>query len=238
MGGETIGARGNSDDGVRDSCLSGLYSAGSDSQSTSESSEHKKGKTNGESGTGAHIKDFLKKYDLVDCASVKCPMLPPNNLGPDESGVSVNETQFKGMIGYQANSKESHFVVMKRIFRYLKGTSNLGLWYPKGLGFDLKAYLDSDYAGCNLDRKSTSGGCQILRGKLVCWSVKKQTFVAMSLAEAEYVPTAGCCAQVLWVKSQLADYDVLYDKVPILWDNTSAITISNNPVLHSRIKTY
>ncbi|GJY53921.1 hypothetical protein Tco_0445585 [Tanacetum coccineum] len=124
----------------------------------------------------AHIKDFLKKYDLVDCASVKCPMLPPNNLGPDESGVSVNETQLKGMIGY------------------LKGTSNLGLWYPKGLGFDLKAYLDSDYAGCNLDRKSTSGGCQILRGKLVCWSVKNQTFVAMSLAEAEYVPTAGCCA--------------------------------------------
>ncbi|GKC26436.1 retrovirus-related pol polyprotein from transposon TNT 1-94 [Tanacetum coccineum] len=145
-----------------------------------------------------YVKDLLKKYDLADCALVKCPMLPPNNLGPDESGVSVNETL------YQANLKESHLVAVKRIFKYLKGTLNLGLWYLKGSGFDLKAYSDSDYAGCNLDRKSTSGGCQILGGKLI--------------------------------KSQLADYDVLYDKVPIFCDNTSAIAISNNPVLHSRRK--
>ncbi|GJY76302.1 retrovirus-related pol polyprotein from transposon TNT 1-94, partial [Tanacetum coccineum] len=145
-----------------------------------------------------YVKDLLKKYDLADCTSVKCPMLPPNNLGPDESGVSVNETQ------YQANPKESHLVAVKRIFRYLKCTPNLGLWYPKGLGFNLKAYSDSDYAGCNLDRKSTSGGCQILGGKLI--------------------------------KSQLADYDVLYDKEPIFCDNTSAIAISNNPVLHFRTK--
>ncbi|GJX29652.1 retrovirus-related pol polyprotein from transposon TNT 1-94 [Tanacetum coccineum] len=155
------------------------------------------------------------------CALVKCPMLPPNNLGPDESRVSVNVTLFRGMIGslmyltasrpdiqfstclcarYQANPKESHLVAIKRIFRYLKGTPNLCLWYPKGSGFDLNAYSDSDYAGCNLDRKSTSGGCQILGGKL------------------------------------LADYDVLYDKIPIFCDNTSAIAISNNPVLHSRTK--
>ncbi|GKD43062.1 retrovirus-related pol polyprotein from transposon TNT 1-94, partial [Tanacetum coccineum] len=142
-----------------------------------------------------YVKDLLKKYDLADCASVKCPMLPPNNLGPDESGVSVNETQ------YQANPKESHLVAVKRIFR-----------------------------------KSTSGGCQILGGKLVCWSAKKQTSVAMSSAEAEYVAAAGCCAQVLWIKSQLADYDVLCDKVLIFCDNTSAIAISNNRVLHSRTK--
>ncbi|GKC31187.1 hypothetical protein Tco_1038481 [Tanacetum coccineum] len=92
---------------------------------------------------------------------------------------------------YQANPKESHLVSVKRIFRYLKGTLNLGLWYPKGSGFNLKAYSDSDYAGCNLDRKSTSGGCQILGGKLVCWSAKKQSSVAMSSAEAEYVVAAG-----------------------------------------------
>ncbi|GJU01307.1 retrovirus-related pol polyprotein from transposon TNT 1-94 [Tanacetum coccineum] len=148
---------------------------------------------------------------LADCASVKCPMLPPNNLSPDESGVSVNGTRFGGMIRslmyitasrpdiqfstclcarYQDNAKESHLVAVKRIFKYLKGTPNLGLWYPKGLGFDLKAYSDSDYAGCNLDRKSTSGGCQILGGKLVCWSAKKQNSVAMSSTEAEYVAAA------------------------------------------------
>ncbi|GJZ55839.1 hypothetical protein Tco_0611032 [Tanacetum coccineum] len=111
-----------------------------------------------------YVKDLLKKYDLADSALVKCPMLPLNNLGPDESGVSV-----------------------------FKGTPNLGVWYPKGSGFDLKAYSDSDYAGCNLDRKSTSGGCQILGGKLVCWSVKKQSSVAMSSAEIEYVAAVGCC---------------------------------------------
>ncbi|GJR78554.1 hypothetical protein Tco_0149339 [Tanacetum coccineum] len=72
-----------------------------------------------------------------------------------------------------------------------------------------------DYAGCNLDRKSTSGGCQIFGGNLVCWSAKKQSSVAMSSTEAKYVPTAGCCAQVLWIKSQLANYDVLYDKVSL-----------------------
>ncbi|GKF20036.1 hypothetical protein Tco_0068674, partial [Tanacetum coccineum] len=76
----------------------------------------------------------------------------------------------------------------------------------------------------------------ILGGKLVCWSAKKQSSVAMSSAEAEYVVAASCCAQVLWIKSQLADYDVIYDKVPIFCDNTSAIAISNNPVLHSGIK--
>ncbi|GKB34925.1 uncharacterized mitochondrial protein-like protein, partial [Tanacetum coccineum] len=204
-----------------------------------------------------YVRDLLKKYDLANSAPVKCPMLPPNNLGPNESRVFVNETLFRGMIGslmyltarrpdmqfstclcarYQANPKESHLVAVKRIFRYLKGTPHLGLWYLKGSGFDLKAYSNSDYARCNLDRKSTSGGCQILGGKLVCWSTKKQNSVAMSSAEAEYVAAAGCYAQVLWIKSQLADYDVLYDKVPIFFDNTSAIAISNNPVLHSRTK--
>ncbi|GJV12877.1 hypothetical protein Tco_1354418 [Tanacetum coccineum] len=84
--------------------------------------------------------------------------------------------------------------------------------------------------------KSTSGGCQILGGKLVCWSAKKQSLVAMSSAQVEYVVVVGCCAKVLWIKSHFADYDVLYDKVPIFCDNTSVIAISNNPVLHSRIK--
>ncbi|GJY22077.1 hypothetical protein Tco_0394643 [Tanacetum coccineum] len=115
-------------------------------------------------------------------------MLPPNNFGPDESGVSVNETLFRGMIGslmyltasrpdiqfstclyarYQANPKESHLVDVKRIFRYLKETPNLGLWYPKGSGFDLKAYSDSDYAGCNLDRKIPSWVVRYLAENLI-----------------------------------------------------------------------
>ncbi|GJY12458.1 retrovirus-related pol polyprotein from transposon TNT 1-94 [Tanacetum coccineum] len=109
-------------------------------------------------------------------------------------------------------------------------------WYETLSKFLIQHKFIRDYAGCNLDIKSTSGGCQILGGKLVCWSAKKQSYVAMSSAEAGYIADVRCCAQLLWIKSQLADYDVLYDKVPIFCDNTSAIAISNNPVLHSRTK--
>ncbi|GJV14703.1 retrovirus-related pol polyprotein from transposon TNT 1-94 [Tanacetum coccineum] len=139
------------------------------------------------------VKDLLKKYDLVDSALVKCPMLPPNNLEPDESGVSVNETLFKVMIRalmyltasrpdiqfsicrcarYQDNPKESYLVAVKRIFKYLKGTLNLGLSYQKGSGFDLKAYSDLNHIGCNLDRKSS---------KYVLWKKMKEYTKNLSL---------------------------------------------------------
>ncbi|GJZ76310.1 retrovirus-related pol polyprotein from transposon TNT 1-94 [Tanacetum coccineum] len=155
-----------------------------------------------------YIRNLLKKYEIFDSSPVMTPMVSPNNLGLDLAGKLVNQTPYKGMIGcliyltatrldiqfltclcarYQANPKKSHLIVVKRIFKYLKGTSSLGLWYPKCSGFDLKGYSDSDYTGCNMDRKSTSGACQILGGKLVCWSAKKQQSVAMSSAKAEYV---------------------------------------------------
>ncbi|GJZ66567.1 retrovirus-related pol polyprotein from transposon TNT 1-94 [Tanacetum coccineum] len=174
-----------------------------------------------------YVKDLLKKYD-INGSSVKTPMVPPNNLGPDLNGKSINKTQYRGMIGslmyltasrldiqfstclcarYQANPKESHLIAVKRIFRYLKGTPSLGLWYLKCSGFDLKGYSESDYAGCNMDKKSTSSAYQLLGGKLVCWSVKKQQSIAMSSAEAEYVAAVGCRANILWMKSQLTDYD-------------------------------
>ncbi|GKE69032.1 hypothetical protein Tco_1527104, partial [Tanacetum coccineum] len=84
--------------------------------------------------------------------------------------------------------------------------------------------------------KSTFCACQILGGKLVCWSAKKQQSVAMSLAEAKYVAAVVCCASILWMKSQPSDYGIHYNMVPIFCDNTSGIAISNNPVLHSRTK--
>ncbi|GKE25579.1 retrovirus-related pol polyprotein from transposon TNT 1-94 [Tanacetum coccineum] len=120
---------------------------------------------------------------------------------------------------------------------------------PNKLGPDLagKQVNETSYRGMigslmylkstlTLDRKSTSGAYQILGRKLVCWSAKKQQSVAMSLAEAEYVVAAGRCASILLMKSQLSDYDIHYMMVPIFCDNTSAIAISNNPVLHSRTK--
>ncbi|GKB73461.1 retrovirus-related pol polyprotein from transposon TNT 1-94 [Tanacetum coccineum] len=96
------------------------------------------------------------------------------------------------------------------------GTPSLGLWYPKCSGFDLKGYSDAvviSSAGCNIDRKSTSGACQLLGGKLVYLSAKKQQSVAMYSANAKYVATAGCCANILWMKSQPSEYDIVYEKV-------------------------
>ena len=92
------------------------------------------------------------------------------------------------------------------------------------------------FAGCKLDRKSTTGGCPLLGGKLVSWTNKKQNSVSTSTAEAEYVAVGSCCAQVLWMRNQLLDYDLQLSKIPIYYDNTSAIAIANNPILHSKTK--
>ncbi|GJY04989.1 putative ribonuclease H-like domain-containing protein [Tanacetum coccineum] len=98
---------------------------------------------------------------------------------------------------YQVKPKVLHLHVVKRIFRYLKGQPKLGVWYPKDSPFDLVAYTDSDYAGASLDRKSITGGCQFLRCRLISWQCKKQTVVANSTTEAEYVAASSCCGQVL-----------------------------------------
>nr|GEZ46084.1 uncharacterized mitochondrial protein AtMg00810-like [Tanacetum cinerariifolium] len=129
---------------------------------------------------------------------------------------------------YQANPNEHHVSAVKRIFCYLKGTINLGLWYSKDSGFDLTAYSDADHAGCHLDRKSTSASVQFLGDKLVCWSSKKQNCVSISTTESKFVAVFGCCAQVLWMRTQLMDYGFFYDKVSIYCDSKSAIAISCN----------
>jgi hypothetical protein len=97
-------------------------------------------------------------------------------------------------------------------------------------------FSDSDYAGWKVDRKSTSGGCQLFGRSLVSWSFKKQNSVALSTAEAEYISAGSCCAQLLWMKQTLLDYGVKFNEIPLLCDNESAIKIANNPVQHSRTK--
>ena len=101
---------------------------------------------------------------------------------------------------FQSNPKESHVIALKRIFQYLKHTPNLGLWYPNGTSFNLIGYTDADYAKSRVDRKSTSGSCQLLGNLIVSWFSKKQNYVALSTAEAEYIAAGSCCAQVLWMK--------------------------------------
>ncbi|KAI3701418.1 hypothetical protein L6452_26471 [Arctium lappa] len=190
-----------------------------------------------------YIRYLLKKFDFENCSSMKTPMVPPLKIHADSTGKSLDITNYRGMIvsllyltasrpdimyatclcaRYQANPKESHLAAVKRIFRYLKGTMDLGLWYPKDSGFDLIGYSDSDFAGSKVDRKSTTGSCQLLGGNLVSWSSKKQNSVSTSTAEAEYIAAGSCCAQILWMKNQLQDYDKVYSHVLILCDNSSA----------------
>ncbi|GKA77895.1 hypothetical protein Tco_0784432 [Tanacetum coccineum] len=120
---------------------------------------------------------------------------------------------------YQVNQKVLHLYDVKRIFRYLKGQPKLGLWYPKDSPFDLVAYTNSDYAGASLDRKSTTGGCQFLGCRLISWQCKKQTVVANSITEAEYVAASSCCGQVLWIQNQLLDYGYNFMHTKIFIDN-------------------
>nr|GFB71118.1 hypothetical protein [Tanacetum cinerariifolium] len=115
-------------------------------------------------------------------------------------------------VRHQVTPKECHLHAVKRIFRYLKGHPKLGIWYPKESPFDLVAYSDSDYGGATQDCKSTTRGCQFLGRRLISWQCKKQTIVATSTTEAEYVAAASCCGQVLWIQNQLLDYR----EIPVL----------------------
>ncbi|GJV51097.1 retrovirus-related pol polyprotein from transposon TNT 1-94, partial [Tanacetum coccineum] len=108
-----------------------------------------------------------------------------------------------------AKPTEKHLHAIKRIFKYLRGTVNRGLWYPKDSSIALTAYVDADHAGCQDTRRSTSGSMQLLGDRLVSWSSKRQKSAAISSMEAEYIALSGCCAQVLWMRSQLTDYGLV-----------------------------
>nr|GEV19501.1 putative ribonuclease H-like domain-containing protein [Tanacetum cinerariifolium] len=197
------------------------------------------------------------KFGLIEGKSASTPIDTEKPLLKDPDGKDVDVHIYKSMIGYlmyltssrpdimfavcacarfQVTPKVSHLHKVKRIFRYLKGKPDLGLWYPKYSPFDLVAYSDSDYAGASLDRKSTTGGCQFLGCRLISWQRKKQTVVATSSTEAEYVAGASCCVQVLWIQNQMLDYGYNIMHTIIYIDNSSTICIIKNPVLHSKTK--
>lgn len=135
------------------------------------------------------------------------------------------------------NPKKSHMIATKRIFRYLKGTIDYGLWYPYVGNFDLKVYIDVDWAGNVDDKKSTTGGAFFLGGILVSWSSKKQSYISQSKIEDEYVASYMNYTQVIWMKHILECFKLkISEPVRIFCDNTSAINISKNLMLHDRTK--
>nr|GEU53890.1 copia protein [Tanacetum cinerariifolium] len=137
---------------------------------------------------------------------------------------------------FQGAPKTSHLEAVKRIFQYIKGTTHLGLWYPDGTGIETIVYADFDHAGDYVERKITSGIYTFMGCCLTSWFSKKQTALAISTTEAEYVSAEKACQQAQWMKQALIDYDVRLNDVPIMCDNKGAIDLSKNPMQHSRTK--
>nr|GEV95188.1 putative ribonuclease H-like domain-containing protein [Tanacetum cinerariifolium] len=202
-----------------------------------------------------YIAEILKKFDFLSVKTTSTLIETQKLLFKDEEAADVDVHLYRSMIGslmyltaskpdimfavcacsrFQVTPKTSHLQAMKRIFRYLKRQPKLGLWYPKVSSFDMEAYSDSDYVSENLDWKYTIGCCQFLGRKLISWQCKKQTIVATSIIEAEYVAVVHCCGQVLWIQNQLLDYGFNIMNTKIYIDNESTICIVKNPVFHSK----
>ncbi|GKD95608.1 retrovirus-related pol polyprotein from transposon TNT 1-94, partial [Tanacetum coccineum] len=152
-----------------------------------------------------YIKEMLKKFSLEDSKLMKTPISSDTKLIKDEECESVDTIKYRGMI---EAPKTSHLEAVKRIFRYIKGTTHLGLWYPKGTGIETVVYADSDHVGDYVDRKSTSSIRTFMGCCLTSWFSKKQTALAISTTEAEYVSNEKACQQALWMKQALIDNDV------------------------------
>ncbi|GJT54766.1 retrovirus-related pol polyprotein from transposon TNT 1-94 [Tanacetum coccineum] len=162
-----------------------------------------------------YVHEILRKFNYSDVKSASStPTDLERPLVKDADADDVDEHLYRSMIG------------------------SLILWSSKDSlpQWTLVAYTDSDYAGATLDRKSTTGGCQFLGNRLISWQCKKQTVVATSTTEAEYVAAASCCGQVLWIQNQLLDYGYNFMNTVIYIDNTSTICIIENPVQHSKTK--
>ncbi|GKA62275.1 hypothetical protein Tco_0761794 [Tanacetum coccineum] len=197
-----------------------------------------------------YIKEMLKKFGLKDSKPTKTPMSTEIKLTKDDEDDSVDCTKYQGMIGsllyvttsrpdimfsvcfcarFQENPKITHLEAVKRVFRYIRGTIHLGLWYPKGTRVETIVYADSDHAGDYVDRKSTSGICTFMGCCLTSWFAKKQTDLAISTTKAEYISAGKACQQALRMKQALINYDIRLDDVPIMCDNKGAIDLSKTP---------
>ncbi|GKA29595.1 hypothetical protein Tco_0715840 [Tanacetum coccineum] len=140
-------------------------------------------------------------------------------LTKDDEADSVDSSKYR----------DYPFKAVKRIFRYIRGTSHLGFWYPKGTRIETIVYADSDHAADYLDCKSTSGVCTFMGCCLTSWFTKKQTALAISTIKAEYVSAGKACQQALWMKQALIDYGIRLDDVLIMCDNKGAIDLSKKP---------
>nr|GEX43273.1 hypothetical protein [Tanacetum cinerariifolium] len=190
--------------------------------------------------------NMLLKYGMDTSDRVDTPMVDQSKLDDDPLGIPVDQTWFRGMVGsqmyliasrpnlvfavcmcarYQAKPTKKHLEAIKWVFWYLRGTINIGLLYPKDTAMALTAYADIDHAGFQDTRRSTSGSAQFLGDNLVSCSSKKQKSTVISTTEAEYIAMSECCATILWMRSQITDYGLAFNNIPLYCDNKSAIAL-------------
>ncbi|KAL3721830.1 hypothetical protein ACJRO7_034209 [Eucalyptus globulus] len=195
---------------------------------------------------------------MNNCNPVTTPTEVGLKLLKDPYGSKVDSTLYKQIVGslmyltgtrpdimhavslisrYMEHPIELHLQAAKRIFRYLQGTKNFVLFYKKGEKSYLFGFTDSDYAGDVDDRRSTSGYVFMLGSGAVSWSSKKQSIVTLSTTEAEFVAATSCACQAIWLRKILEELQFKQQKATIIYcDNSSAIKLSKNPVLHGRSK--
>ncbi|CAM8975395.1 unnamed protein product [Rhodiola kirilowii] len=204
-----------------------------------------------------YAKNLIKKFDLEKASHKRTPVATHLKITKDDAGTKVDQTMYRSMIGsllyltasipdiayavgvcarYQANLKDSHLMQVKQIIKYVCGTANFGIWYTKDTNPYLVGYGNANWAGNAEDRKSTSGGCFFLGNNLVSWFSKKQNSISLLTAEVEYIAAGSCCTQLLWMKQMLSEYGVAEEEMTLYCDNMSTISISKNPVQHSRMK--
>ncbi|GKC52592.1 hypothetical protein Tco_1075337, partial [Tanacetum coccineum] len=172
-----------------------------------------------------YVAEILKKFDFVTVKTTSTPMEPNKALAKDEEADSMDVHLYRSMIGSLIYLTASRPDIMFPVCACIRDSP-----------FDLEAFSDSDYARASLDTKSTIGGCQFLGKSLISWQCKKQTIVANSTTEAEYVAAANCYGQVLWIQNQMLDYGFNFMNTKIYIDNESTIYIVKNLVFHSKTK--
>ncbi|CAL8134942.1 unnamed protein product [Prunus armeniaca] len=176
-----------------------------------------------------YAKNLVSKFGLEFAKPIRNPMSTSTKLSKDLRGKSVDQKLYRSMIGsllyltasrldisfsvglcarIQSDPKESHLLAVKKILRYVSGTTNFGVYYSFDSNVELAGYSDADWAGSIDDRKSTTGGCFYIGNNLVSWFSKKQNCVSLSMAEAEYIAAGSCCTQLLWMKQMLNDYGI------------------------------
>nr|GFC15034.1 hypothetical protein [Tanacetum cinerariifolium] len=175
--------------------------------------------------------ESLKKYGFESCDPVDTPMVEKSKL---DEGQAVDQSHYRGMIGtliYLTASRPDLQFAICMCARYQARPTE-----KHDSSVALTAFADADHAGCQDTRRSTSGSVQFLRERLISWSSKRHKSAAISSTEAEYIALSGCCAQILWMRSQLSDYGLVFNKIPMYCDNKSAIALCCNNVQHSRSK--